>query len=326
MMSFDEAVRHDVDLLVPLFANANSRNKIDLFFLASSVGPKLAKVDNRKAVAVDKLAIIGSGLMGSGIAQVAADSGIKTTLIDVDVETAQRAVEKIQKTLDDLVARGRWPQRRRDAAMANLSVSDDYSVLKDVPLVIECVFEDLQLKQTILAKVQEANPRAIFASNTSTIPMAEISGACSRPEQVVGMHFFSPVPLMPLLEVIEGPKSSPAAVATAVTLGRAMGKTVILVNDGPGFYTSRTFASYVIGGFRLAELGLSPWEVDRLALIAGFPQGPLHVYGTAGGNVVYHASQFLVSRSSGSPQRSSFSRENVRGRLRRCGKAEFLSR
>jgi 3-hydroxyacyl-CoA dehydrogenase / enoyl-CoA hydratase / 3-hydroxybutyryl-CoA epimerase len=245
------------------------------------------------------LAIIGSGLMGSGIAQVAADNGIKTTLIDVEAETAQRAVEKIQKTLDDLVARGRWPQRRRDAAMANLSVSADYSVLQDVPVVIECVFEDLQLKQTILGKVQEANPRAIFASNTSTIPMAEISGACSHPEQVVGMHFFSPVALMQLLEVIEGPQSSPAAVATAVTLGRAMGKTVILVNDGPGFYTSRTFASYVIGGFRLAELGLSPWEVDRLALTAGFPQGPLHVYGTAGGNVVYHASRFLVSHLQG---------------------------
>jgi 3-hydroxyacyl-CoA dehydrogenase / enoyl-CoA hydratase / 3-hydroxybutyryl-CoA epimerase len=295
-MSFDEAVRHDIDLFVPLFANANSRSKIDLFFLASSVGPKLAKVDSRKAVPIDRVAIIGSGLMGSGIAQVAADSGIKITLIDVDLETVGRSVERIGKTLDDLVARGRWPQRRRDAAMSNLSVSDDYSVLKDVPLVIESVFEDLQLKQKILAKVQEANPQAIFASNTSTIPMAEISSTSPRPEQVVGMHYFSPVPLMPLLEVIQGPKSSPAAVATAVTAGRAMGKTVILVGDGPGFYTSRTFASFVVNGFRLAELGLSPWEIDRLALIAGFPQGPLHVYGTAGGNVIYHASQILVSR------------------------------
>jgi 3-hydroxyacyl-CoA dehydrogenase / enoyl-CoA hydratase / 3-hydroxybutyryl-CoA epimerase len=295
-MSFDEAVRRDIDLFVPLFHNANSRNKIDLFFLSSSVGSKLAKVDSRKAVAVDGLAVIGSGLMGSGIAQVVADSGIKTMLIDVDVEIAGRAVEKIKKTMDDLVARGRWPQRRRDAAMANLSVTDDYSALKDIPLVIESVFEDLQLKQKIVAKVQEANPHAIFASNTSTIPMAEISSACPRPEQVVGMHYFSPVPLMPLLEVIQGPKSSPTAVATAVTLGRAMGKTVILVGDGPGFYTSRTFASYVTSGFRMAELGLTPWEIDRLAVITGFPQGPLHVYGTAGGNVIYHASQFLVSR------------------------------
>jgi 3-hydroxyacyl-CoA dehydrogenase / enoyl-CoA hydratase / 3-hydroxybutyryl-CoA epimerase len=298
-MPFPEAVRRDIDLFVPLFANAHSRNKIDLFFLASSVGPKLAKVDNRQAVPVERLAIIGSGLMGSGIAQVVADSGIKTTLIDVDVETAGRAVQRIEKTLSDLVAKGRWPQRRKDAAMANLSFTDDYAELKDMPLVIESVFEDLPLKQKILAKVQEVNPHAIFASNTSTIPMAEISSVCARPEQVVGMHYFSPVPLMPLLEVIQGPKSSPAAVATVVTVGRAIGKTVILVGDGPGFYTSRTFAAYVISGFRLVEFGLSPWEVDLLALKAGFPQGPLNVYGTAGGNVIYHAARFLSSRLPG---------------------------
>ncbi len=295
-MPFADAVHRDIDLFVPLFQNPHSRNKIDLFFLASSVGPRLVKVDSRQAVPVERLAIIGSGLMGSGIAQVAADSGIKTLLIDVDVETAGRAVQKIEATLDDLVARGRWPQRRKDAAMAHLDFTDDYAQLKDIPLVIESVFEDLPLKQNILAKVQEANPHAIFASNTSTIPMAEISSGCSRPEQVVGMHYFSPVPLMPLLEVIQGPKSSAAAVATVVSVGRAIGKTVILVGDGPGFYTSRTFASYVIAGFRLAEMGLSPWEVDLLALKAGFPQGPLNVYGTAGGNVVYHAAQILVSR------------------------------
>ncbi|MBM3302533.1 MAG: enoyl-CoA hydratase/isomerase family protein, partial [Deltaproteobacteria bacterium] len=120
-MPLDEATRRDVDLFVPLLDDPNSRNKIDLFFLSSSVGPKLAKVDSRKAVAVDRLAIIGSGLMGSGIAQVAADNGIKTTLIDVDAETARRSLEKIEKTMEELVARGRWPQRRKDAAMANLS-------------------------------------------------------------------------------------------------------------------------------------------------------------------------------------------------------------
>ena len=129
------------------------------FFLASGVGPKLAKIDSRKAVAVDGLAVIGSGLMGSGIAQVAADSEIKTAVHRRGRRNlARRAVEKIKKTLDDLVARGRWPQRRRDAAWPTSSVTDDYSALKGIPLVIESVFEDLQLKQKILAKVQEADP------------------------------------------------------------------------------------------------------------------------------------------------------------------------
>ncbi|MFA6222206.1 MAG: 3-hydroxyacyl-CoA dehydrogenase NAD-binding domain-containing protein [Desulfomonilaceae bacterium] len=295
-LSIDEAARRDVDLFVPLFSHPNTRAKIDLFSLVTSVGHRLVRVDARQAAKVEKIAVIGSGLMGSGIAQVTAEKGIKTTLIDVDADTARKAVEKIGSTLQDLVDRGRWSQKRKNATMANLDWTDDYTSLKEVPLVIECVFENLDLKRKILTRVQEVNPDILFASNTSTIPMADISEFSKRPDMVVGMHYFSPVPLMPLLEVIQGPRSSASSISTAVTVGRAMGKTVILVSDGPGFYTSRTFGSYVMNGFRLAELGVSPWEVDLLALKAGFPQGPLHVYGTAGGNVVYHAGNFMASR------------------------------
>ena len=180
--------------------------------------------------------------------------------------------------------------------MNNLRASGDYEKLKTIPLVIEAVFEDLDLKQKILKQVQDVNPDIIFASNTSTIPMEDILAKSNWPEQVVGMHYFSPVPLMPLLEVIQGPKTSEAALATAVTSGRRQGKTCIVVGDGPAFYTSRTFGVFVMTGFYLAEMGLDPWEIDRLALEAGFPQGPLHVYGTAGGNVVYHAGCFMSSR------------------------------
>jgi 3-hydroxyacyl-CoA dehydrogenase / enoyl-CoA hydratase / 3-hydroxybutyryl-CoA epimerase len=295
-LSFEEAARQDLDLFAPLFENNNSRNKIDLFFLVTSLGPKLAKVDKRQAVPIKKIAVIGVGLMGRGIAQVVADKGIPTLLLDVDEITAQTAVRNIETALDALVNKGRWSSKRKESLMSKLSWSADYSQIKDIPLVIECVFEDLNLKRDILGKVHKANPEAIFASNTSTIPMAEISQGSDHPELVVGMHFFSPVPLMPLLEVIEGPMSSPAALATSVLLGREMGKTVILVGDGPGFYTSRTFGAYVMNGFRLAELGLSPWDIDFIALKAGFPQGPLHVYGTAGGQVVYHAGNFMASR------------------------------
>jgi 3-hydroxyacyl-CoA dehydrogenase/enoyl-CoA hydratase/3-hydroxybutyryl-CoA epimerase len=295
-LPFEEAVRKEVDLFVPLFDSPNTRNKINLFFLVTSLGPRLVKVDPRQAVPVDRLAIIGAGLMGRGIAQVAAERGMKVTLIDVNEEATRAGVESIDRTLEDLVARGRWTRERKDAVMANIAWTIDYKDLSDIPLVIECVFEDLSLKRQILSRVQDVNTDAIFASNTSTIPMAEISDRALRPEMVVGMHYFSPVPLMPLLEVIEGPGSSSTAVATAVTVGRGMGKVVILVGDGPGFYTSRTFGTYVMNGFRLAELGISPWDVDLIALQAGFPQGPLHVYGTAGGSVVYHAGKFMASR------------------------------
>jgi len=293
-LSYDDAVRNELNLFVPLFENPNTKNKISLFFLATSMGPRLVRVNPRDARPVDRLAVIGAGLMGRGIAQVAADRGAKVTILDVDEEATRAAWEKIDQSLEDLVAKGRWPRERKDALMSNIGRTTDYGELKDVPLVIESVFEDLTVKRQVLARVQEVNPEAIFASNTSTLPMGRISEGAARPEQVVGMHYFSPVPLMPLLEVIEGPRSSAASVATAVTSGRAMGKTVILVGDGPGFYTSRTFGTYVMNGFRLAELGLSPWDVDFMALQAGFPQGPLHIYGTAGGNVIYHAGKFLA--------------------------------
>lgn len=295
-LTFEEAVRKEIDLFVPLLGHPNTRNKIDFFFLMASTAPRLAKVDRRAALSAESIAIIGAGLMGRGIAQVAADRGFKVTLMDVDEETAKSSLEHIDHELHGLVSKGRWPAARKHAVMENIQWSAKYQDLREIRLVIECVFEDLSLKQRILGQCLDVNPDVIFASNTSTLPMAEISSGSGRPEQVVGMHFFSPVPLMPLLEVVKGPASSPAAVATAVQVGRAMGKTVILVGDGPGFYTSRTFGAYVMNGFRLAELGVSPWEVDSVAVKAGFPQGPLHVYGTAGGAVIHHAGTFMSSR------------------------------
>jgi len=295
-LPFDEAVQNEVRHFAPLIAEPHVKNKIDLFFSITSIGPKLANIDRKKAIPAPQIAIIGAGLMGQGVAQVCADKGIGVLLIDIDRATAQAAVEKIGTGLERLVGKGRWPQERKDKLLSRIRVTDDYGELRGIPLVIEAVFEDLSLKQEILKKAQEANPEILFASNTSTIPMEDISAKSDRPEQVVGMHYFSPVPLMPLLEVVQGPKTSDSALATAVSSGRQQGKTCIVVGDGPGFYTSRTFGVFVMTGFYLIEMGLDPWEIDHLALEAGFPQGPLHVYGTAGGNVVYHAGLFIQSR------------------------------
>ena len=295
-LSFEEAVKNEVRHFTPLITEPNVKNKIDLFFAMTGIAPKIAKVNPKKSLSTEEIAIIGAGLMGQGVAQVCADKGMKVLLIDVDKATAEAAIEKIGAGLEPLVKKGRWLPDRKERLMNNLRASGDYEKLKTIPLVIEAVFEDLDLKQKILKQVQDVNPDIIFASNTSTIPMEDISAKSNRPEQVVGMHYFSPVPLMPLLEVIQGPKTSEAALATAVTSGRRQGKTCIVVGDGPAFYTSRTFGMFVMTGFYLAEMGLDPWEIDRLALEAGFPQGPLHVYGTAGGNVVYHAGCFMSSR------------------------------
>ena len=287
--SVEEAAAKEADYFAPLIADPNVKNKIDFFFLMNSVAPKLTRANTRKAAPAPELAIIGAGLMGQGIAQVCADKGIKVILIDVDKAAAQAGKEKIGKGLEPLVQKGKWSAERRDALLEKIRVSDDYSDLKDIPLVIEAVFEDIGLKRKILKMVQDVNPDIVFASNTSTMMMDEIAAESSRPEMVVGMHYFSPVPLMPLLEVIQGKQTSEAALATALLSGQKQGKTCVVVGDGPGFYTSRTFGVYVMAGFCLVELGVDPWRVDRLALEAGFPQGPLNVYGTAGGLVIYHA-------------------------------------
>ncbi|MFH1113073.1 MAG: 3-hydroxyacyl-CoA dehydrogenase NAD-binding domain-containing protein [Pseudomonadota bacterium] len=293
-LPFDEATANETDLFVPLVFNDHTRNKIDLFYLTTGIGPKLVKLDAENTMEVKRIAVIGAGLMGQGIAQIAVDRGIETTVLDINEETARASVKTIERTLDALVSRGKWPEHRKAQAMSRIHTATTYSDLEGIPLVIECVFEELDLKQQVLAGIQQVNPDAVFASNTSTIPMAKISQGASRPENVVGMHFFSPVPLMPLLEVVRGGATSADAVSVAVSAGRALGKTVIIVGDGPGFYTSRTFGSYVLNGIRLVELGMSPWDVDMTALRAGFAQGPLHIYGTTGGNVIYHAAGLLA--------------------------------
>ena len=295
-LPFRQSVANQVKHFAPLIADENVRNKIDFFFAVTSIAPRLVPVDEKKSIPVDRVAVIGAGLMGRGIAQVCADSGLSVLLFDIDEATAVNAKQVIADNLEPLVRKGRWPAARRERLLDNLRPTADDRLLSEIPLVIESVFENLDLKRGILEKVQSINPRAVFATNTSALPIADISAHAPQPERVVGMHYFSPVPLMPLLEVVRGTHTSPVALATAVTCGRRQKKTCIVVGDGPGFYTSRAFGVYVLTGFYLAELGIDPWEVDRLALRAGFAQGPLHVYGTAGGNVIQHAAEFLKSR------------------------------
>lgn len=295
-LPFEEAAKNEVTHFAPLIEHPNVKNKIDFFFLMTSIAPRLSIVNLKKAIPAPELAIIGAGLMGQGIAQICADKGIKALLIDIDIKTAEAAKENIGKGLDPLVTKGRWTLERKNMVMDNIRVSDNYDELKTIPLVIEAVFEDLDLKRKILKQVQDINPDIVFASNTSTIPMQEIAAESARPEMVVGMHYFSPVPLMPLLEIIQGPQTSESGLATAVASGRQQGKTCVIVGDGPGFYTSRTFGVYVMAGFYLAEMGVDPWEIDKLALEAGFPQGPLNIYGTAGGNVIYHAGSYMQAK------------------------------
>jgi 3-hydroxyacyl-CoA dehydrogenase/enoyl-CoA hydratase/3-hydroxybutyryl-CoA epimerase len=295
-LPFEAAVRAETKHFAPLIEHPNAQCKIDLFLTVTGVAPRLADAGPAKPRAVETLAVLGAGLMGRGIAQVCADAGLRVLLLDVDEATARAGRDRIAAELEPLVRKGKWSAERRERLLDRIESSADRGRLAGLPLVIESVFEDLALKRKVLGEVRAASPEIVFASNTSTLPIDELAAGSVHPELVVGMHYFSPVPLMPLLEVIRGPRTAPEALATAVAVGRRQKKTVILVGDGPGFYTSRTFGVYVLTGLFLAEAGLDPWDVDRLAVEAGFPQGPLDVYGTAGGNVIHHAATAMKER------------------------------
>ncbi|MBM4371732.1 MAG: hypothetical protein FJ098_08765, partial [Deltaproteobacteria bacterium] len=294
-----ESLEREADLFVPLMFHPNSRNKIDLFFTTTAAGPRLVPTNPKNVRPVPRIAVLGAGLMGQGIAQITADAGTPVLLVDIERRFVDGAMDSITRSLDGLVAKGRWEEKRRAAVIAAIEGTTDYSRLAEVPLVIEAVPEDVEVKRRVLSQVQAVNPGIIFASNTSAIPMEDIAEGSVRPEMVVGMHYFSPVPLMALLEVVRGPGSSAEAVDTAVALGRRQKKTCVLVRSSPGFYTSRLFGQFVCMGFRLAELGADPFVVDSLAVEAGFPRGPLHMFGSVGGMVVYHAGRFMQERFPG---------------------------
>ena len=250
--------------------------------LVMEFGRDLPPLQAVKALPVRKIGMLGAGLMGAGIAYVTADAGVPVRLKDKDDAGLGRGFKQIAGILDAKVKRRRLSRRERDDKLSLVTGTTDYSGMKTAEVIVEAVFEDLKLKQATVREVEREAPGAIFASNTSSIPIGQIASGAVHPEKIVGMHFFSPVDKMPLLEIIRGPRTSAETVATTVALGKKMGKTVIVVNDGPGFYTSRVLAPYVNEAtFILAE-GAPVEEIDRALVDFGFPVGPLQLLDEVG--------------------------------------------
>jgi 3-hydroxyacyl-CoA dehydrogenase / enoyl-CoA hydratase / 3-hydroxybutyryl-CoA epimerase len=230
-----------------------------------------------KALPVTKIGMLGAGLMGSGIAYVTSSIGkIKVRLKDRDHDGVGRGLKGVRKLLDGRVKRRRMTPLKRDEVMSRISGTTDYSGFKGAEVVIEAVFEDLDLKRTMVKQVEAAGSETvIFASNTSSLAITGISEASAHPETVIGMHYFSPVDKMPLLEVIVTEKTAPWVTATCVALGKKQGKTVIVVKDGVGFYTTRILVPYMNEAAWLMSEGV-PIETLDLALVKfGFPVGPI---------------------------------------------------
>ncbi len=243
---------------------------------------------------VEKLGVLGAGLMGAGIAYVSTNAGYAVRMKDKDAPGVGRGLKLVRDYYDERVKKRSLTPLDRDKKLGALTTTTDYSGFKNVDVVVEAVFEDLALKQSVLKDV-EAHARAdtVFGSNTSTIRISKIAEAAARPELVVGMHYFSPVHKMPLLEVIVTDQTAPWVTATAVAVGKKQGKTVIVVRDGYGFYTSRILGPYMNeAAFLLAE-GVPIEEIDHALVDWGFPVGPITLLDEVGIDVAEKAGKIM---------------------------------
>lgn len=271
---FDAEISAFGDLAV----SPEARELINIFFATSSLkkdsGVKDAGVEPRE---VRKVGILGAGFMGVGIGFVSAyRAGVEVVFKDRDLESAERGLENVRARLDERVKKKRMTAETRERIVARIAVSADYAELAGVDIVIEAVFEDLDLKHRMLRDIELLSQnRIIFASNTSSIPISSIAEAANRPENVIGMHYFSPVEKMPLLEVIVTEKTNDEVTATCVALGKRQGKTVIVVNDGPGFYTSRILAPYLNEAAWILSERIPIERIDSALKNFGFPVGPV---------------------------------------------------
>jgi 3-hydroxyacyl-CoA dehydrogenase/enoyl-CoA hydratase/3-hydroxybutyryl-CoA epimerase len=234
--------------------------------------------------------------MGSGIAYASAvNADLHVRMKDRDDASTRHGLGAITDILDERVKKKQMTRIERDQKVALITVTTDDSGLRAADLVIEAVFEDLSVKHDVLRDVERcARPDVIFASNTSSIPITKIASVAERPDRVVGMHYFSPVHKMPLLEVIRGDKTDPAVVATAVAVGKKQGKTVIVVKDGPGFYTTRVLAPYLNEAFWLLAEGLSVETIDEALVEWGWPLGPFALIDEVGIDVGAHVGQTML--------------------------------
>jgi len=248
---------------------------------------------------VQRVLVVGAGVMGTGIAHVATRAGYRTELFDVAPGAAQRAMERIGESLGRAVEKARCTAQDRDEALARLAVAPELDTAAAVAdLIIEAAPEDLQLKKDLFARLSRAaRPEAILASNTSSLPITALAGAARHPSRVIGLHFFNPVPVMKLLEIVQGERTDGMVVTACRAVGARMGKEVVVVRDAPGFATSRLGIALALEAIRMVEEGVaSAEEIDRaIELGYGHPMGPLKLTDHVGLDVRLAIAEHLCS-------------------------------
>lgn len=292
-LPMDKALAVEAKYFTLLQLDPVSRNMIRTLFINKGKADKLMhRPEGVPKTTFRKIGVVGAGLMGAGIAYHCARLGIETVLIDRDQAAADKGKAYSVKRLEKDIAKGRMTQEKADTILARIHPTTEYAGLADVELVVEAVFEDRGIKAEITRKLDAVLPaHAVIASNTSALPISELAEAGAHPENFIGMHFFSPVERMPLVEIIRGRKTSPATLARALDLVQTMKKTPIVVNDGPGFFTSRFIGAYINESLAMVTEGVNPALIENAAKMAGIPVGPLTVSDEIGLDTAYHASQ-----------------------------------
>ena len=283
-LPMDAALRVEARYFAKTLLTPQARGMVRSLFVSMQA---LAKGGNRPAgfvpYEVKKVAVIGAGLMGAGIGYVQAKAGVETVLIDVTSEAAEKGKDYSKRLVEKDVGRGKLSKEKGEALLALITPTTDYSSIADADLVIEAVYENPELKADITRKAEAVlGENAVFGSNTSTLPITELARASVRPDKFIGIHFFSPVERMNLVEIILGKQTSQETLAKAIDYVLKIRKTPIAVNDSRGFYTSRCFATYTTEGMEMLAEGIAPAIIENVGRQSGMPMGPLEVSDSVG--------------------------------------------
>ena len=279
LVDFDTALKIEARWFTNILMNPSSSAMIRSLFVNKTALEKGAVRPQGIAYqSVKTVGVLGAGMMGAGIALVSAMAGIKVILIDQQQQAADRGKAHSANYMDKGIKRGKATAEKKAAVLELITETTDYAALKDADLIIEAVFEDPTIKASVTIAVEEVIPAdCIFASNTSTLPISDLAKASGRPDQFIGIHFFSPVERMALVEIIKGKQTSDRAVAKALDYVRQIRKTPIVVNDARFFYANRCIIPYINEGIRMVSEGVAPALIDNAARMLGFPVGPLQL-------------------------------------------------
>ena len=276
---FDTALKIEARYFTSVLLNPSSSAMIRSLFLNKEALEKGAvRPTDIPDQRVKKLGVMGAGMMGAGISLVSALAGIEVVLIDQSQEAADKGKSYTATYMDKGIQRKKATPEKKEAVLGLITATTDFAALKDCDLIVEAVFEDPAIKADVTRRVEEVIPQnCIFATNTSTLPISDLAKASARPDQFIGIHFFSPVDKMMLVEIIKGAQTGDRAVAKALDYARQIRKTPIVVNDARFFYANRCIIPYINEGIRMVAEGVPPALIENAAKLLGMPLGPLQL-------------------------------------------------